>query len=264
MDLIQKISNALPDLLTEAGNIILSAHGVSGNISSKAGVGNWVTVFDTRVQDFLITKLTEQFPTATFIAEEKENQAASLQSECCFVIDPIDGTTNFIKNYHHSCISIAVFSYGEPIIGVVYDPYMGEVFMGIRGQGATCNGIPMHVSDTPLHDAVIAYGTAPYYREELADTTFALSKELFMASADIRRCGSAALDLAYLAAGRNDGFYELRLSPWDYAAAYVLVTEAGGIISRMDGTPLNFTGTEPVIAGNAVLYRDLLAITKKY
>jgi myo-inositol-1(or 4)-monophosphatase len=256
----------LPSLLEQAGNMILEAHDSCDEsaITVKAGSANFVTVHDVRVQDFLMTEIKKQIPEVRFIAEEQENDAAVLQSDCCFVIDPIDGTTNFIHNYRHSCISVAVFSKGEPIFGAVYDPYLKEYFHAKKGQGAFIGDKPIRVSEFTLEQAVVAYGTAPYYRDELGDATFALTKELFLASADIRRCGSAALDLAYLAAGRNDAFFELRLSPWDFAAGYLLITEAGGIISSMNGMPLDFSKPQAVIAANKIAYPALLEIAKQY
>ena len=157
-----------------------------------------------------------------------------------------------------------MLSHGEPVVGAIYDPYLDELFFAQKGMGATLNGVSMRVSSNPLHQALTAYGTAPYYRDVLADKTFDLAKELFMQTADIRRCGSAALDLAYLAAGRNDVFFEMRLSPWDYAAGYVLITEAGGKMTRLDGTAVDYTKPQSVLASNAVAYDALLEITKKY
>lgn len=256
----------LPSLLEQAGNMIVDAHNTDDDstITVKPGSANFVTVHDVRIQDFLKAEIRKHIPNVSFIAEEQENDASVLQSDCCFVIDPIDGTTNFIHNYRHSCISVAVFSKCEPIFGAVYDPYLKEYFHARKGEGSFLGDTPIRVSDYPLAQAVVAFGTAPYYRDELGDTTFALTKELFMASADIRRCGSAALDLAYLAAGRNDAFFEMCLSPWDFGAGYLLITEAGGIISTLDGAPLDFSKTQPVLAANKASYPALLAIAKKY
>ena len=135
-----------------------------------------------------------------------------------------------------------------------------------KGKGAFLNGKPMQVSSTPFSSSLIAYGTAGYYKDKLGNATFEMSKEIFMTArdGDVRRCGSAALDLAYLAAGRNDLFFELMLSPWDIAAASLLITEAGGIISDMDGNPIDLSRPSPILAGNPVAYPQLLEIAKKY
>ena len=264
--MIQTIEAFLPSLLQEAGEIILSAHSQADaeNVITKDGYANFVTVFDIRVQEFLIQRIREQIPSAQFIAEEQDNDSDVLQSDWCFVIDPIDGTTNFIHDFRFYCISVAVFSHGEPIFGAIYNPYLKEYFHAGRGMGAYLGDRRITVSDTPLENALVAFGTSPYYRDTLADTTFSLLRELFMQTSDVRRCGSAALDLAYLAAGRVDAFFEMRLSPWDFAAGYVLITEAGGRISTLDGAPLDFSKKQPILASNATAFPALLALTSKY
>ena len=257
-------------VINEAGEIILSAHkmesGDSDDISVKAGSANFVTVYDVNVQSFLISRITELIPDAVFIAEEKENDPSVLEQAHCFIIDPIDGTTNFIHDYRHSCISVAMISHGEVVLGIIYDPYLGDLYYAEKGKGAFLNGKPMQVSSTPFSSSLIAYGTAGYYKDKLGNATFEMSKEIFMTArdGDVRRCGSAALDLAYLAAGRNDLFFELMLSPWDIAAASLLITEAGGIISDMDGNPIDLSRPSPILAGNPVAYPQLLEIAKKY
>ena len=264
-----KFQKLLP-IIAEAGEIILSAHKMECNenqdVSVKAGSANFVTVYDVGVQNFLIQHITEIFPNAVFIAEEKENNPAVLQEECCFIIDPIDGTTNFIHDYRHSCISVAMISRGEVVQGVIYDPYLKDLYYAEKGKGAFLNGKPMQVSTTPFEAALVAYGTASYYKDKLGDATFGLCKEIFMTAkdADVRRCGSAALDLAYLAAGRNDLFFEMMLSPWDIAAASLLISEAGGIISDINGKPIDLSHPSPILAGNPVAYPHLLEIAKKY
>ena len=253
-------------LLREAGKLFVSAHEVDNaeTVSTKAGVANFVTVYDVKVQRFLLDSIKQKLPNAYFIAEEQENDPAALQHACCFMIDPIDGTTNFIRDYHHSCISLALFSHGELIFGAVYDPYLDEMFYAEKGKGAFLNGKPIHVSDRPLSAAIIAYGTAAYDKPITAEATFGLCKELYLAGADVRRCGSAALDLAYTAAGRNDLFFECRLSPWDVAAGYLLMVEAGGFMTDMNGNALTFTAPSSIIAANPRVYPALLDRAKYY
>ena len=247
---------------------MLEAHDIESrnSLKEKGDAANLVTIYDVAVQNFLMTEITNAIPEAYFIAEEKENDSAMLMSEHCFIIDPIDGTTNFIHDYRHSCISVAMISHGEVVLGIIYDPYLGDLYYAEKGKGAFLNGKPMQVSSTPFSSSLIAYGTAGYYKDKLGNATFEMSKEIFMTArdGDVRRCGSAALDLAYLAAGRNDLFFELMLSPWDIAAASLLITEAGGIISDMDGNPIDLSRPSPILAGNPVAYPQLLEIAKKY
>ena len=264
--LLDQLNEFLPTLLRKAGKIILSAHVKTDDdsITTQPGSANFVTVYDVSVQNFLMREIKARFPSATFIAEEKDNDSGVLESDCCFIIDPIDGTTNFIHDYRHSCISVAVISHNEPIFGAVYDPYLDEYFHAQKGGGAYLGKTPLRVTDMPFENALIAFGTSPYYKDTLVEPSLALAKELLLAGSDIRRCGSAALDLSYLAAGRNDAFFEMILSPWDFAAGYLLITEAGGIITRLDGSPLDFSKPQSVIASNRVIYPALLEITKKY
>lgn len=260
-DLIKK----LIDIIKNAGEVMVSAHNIENeDVSSKEGSANFVTVYDVKIQDLLMSEIKKAVPDALFIAEEKENDASVLMGEHCFIIDPIDGTTNFIHDYRHSCISLAMFSRGEAVFGAVYDPYLKEFFRAEKSKGAYLNDVPMKVSSRKMSEAIVAYGTSPYYKSTLGEKTFALTKELFDKCADIRRCGSAALDLAYTAAGRNDLFFEFLLSPWDVAAGYLLITEAGGVITDMQGNTIDFSKPCPVIASSKELYGEFWDIVKKY
>ena len=203
-------------------------------------------------------------PDAVFIAEEKENDPRMLKGEHCFVIDPIDGTKNFINGYRHSAISLAMISKGSTVFGAVYNPYMNELFTAEKGRGARLNGKPMQVSCRPIELGICAFGTSPYYKDTLSEKTFAFTKEIFFDVSDIRRTGSASLDLAYLAAGRNDAFFEFVLSPWDYAAGALLVTEAGGIITDIKGDPVDLSAPCPVFAANRLIHPILIEKAQKY
>ena len=258
----------LTELMRAAGIIMLSAHlsedNSDGSVSEKSGSANFVTKYDVAVQEFLMEEIKKAIPNATFIAEEKENDPSLLSGDACFVIDPIDGTKNFINDYRHSCISLAVISRGETVFGAVYDPYQNEMFAAEKGKGARLNGRHMKVSERPLELAIAAYGTSPYYKDTLADKTFGLARDVFLAASDIRRCGSAALDLAYLAAGRNDIFFEFILSPWDYAAGALLVTEAGGKITDINGGPVDISNPSSVFAANGNIHPLLVKMAEKY
>ena len=265
-ELLSSVHELICPILTEAGKIMLGATDIDGEggVSEKPGTANFVTLYDIRVQKYLMKELSARFEDAYFIAEEKENDAESLRHPCCFVIDPIDGTTNFIHSYNHSCISLALLSYGEVIYGAVYDPYLGELFHAEKGKGAYLNGKPIKVSQHPMNYALTAFGTAPYCKDTLLEKTFALVSELCRDTADIRRCGSAALDMAYLAAGRNDIFFEFMLSPWDIAAGSLLITEAGGVITDMKGNPISFAEPGSILAATENLHGEVLERTKKY
>lgn len=259
MDL-EAIKCHILSVIRQAGEIITTAHEIESgdNVSEKTDAANLVTVFDVRVQEFLIKEISAFLPEAYFFAEEKENDPAMLAAEYCFVIDPIDGTANFVHDYHHSAISVSMLSRGEVVFAAVYDPYLKELFHAVKGKGAFLNDTPISVSDRTLPYAIGIFGTAPYYKAELGNKTFRLCEAMFAICSDLRRSGSAALDLAYVAAGRCEFFFEYRLSPWDYAAGLLLITEAGGNITDIQGNPLTFVAPCGVIAANKAIYPSLL------
>ena len=260
-----ELSEILIPIIKKAGKKMLSAHDVEeeGAVSEKYGdPANLVTAYDVAIQEFIIEEIKANFPDAYFISEEKENDSEHLSFEHCFVIDPIDGTANFIHQYNHSCISLAMISKNDIVFAAVYDPYLDEMFSAEKGKGAFLNGRPMKVSSRDIEHSIVAYGTSPYRKKELGEKTFRVAYKLFMQCSDIRRCGSAALDLAYLAAGRNDMFFELVLCPWDIAAGALLVKEAGGIISDTDGNSIDLARPCPVIAATPKTYSFLLENTK--
>lgn len=253
----------IPTIMKEASGIMLSAHDIDSAVKSKSGDANFVTAYDVAVEDFLFEKLGHELPDAVIIGEEAdENHTELLKSRLCLIIDPIDGTTNYIHNYRYSAISVGIIDCGTPVYGAVYDPYEDRLFHAERGFGAYVlsrgNDNRIHVSDRHLKDSLCGFGTSPYYREELAKKTFDTVYRLFMATHDVRRSGSAALDLTDLAFGSLDIFLEMRLSPWDYAAGSVLVTEAGGVITQTDGSPIVFEHPCPILAGNPTAHAELL------
>lgn len=239
------------DLVRRCGEVIRNADRGHLRIDAKDGHANFVTEYDSKIQEMLRTGLGGIMPDAHFVGEEGTTQKFSPKGKF-FIVDPIDGTTNFIKDYHHSCISVALVVDGVAEFGVVYNPYVDEMFQARRGHGAFCNGKRLHVSEAPLEDGLVVFGTAPY-NEELNERTFKLAYAYFKKALDVRRSGSAALDLCTIAAGRAELFFELRLSPWDHAAGGLIVTEAGGIVSDIDGQPLAYDRPCPVLARNGVV-----------
>ncbi len=244
-------------VVKEAGQIMLSAQNIQCGVVSKEGRANFVTKFDVEVQQFLFAKLAQLYPTATFIGEEEDQR--NEPGEYCFIIDPIDGTTNFIMDYHHSAISVALMYHGQIAAGVVYNPYLDELFCAERGTGAFLNNKPLKIADLPLSEGLVSIGTCPYYRDK-ADEVFSLSRKLFDVALDIRRTGSAALDLCYVAAGRFVLFFEPVLSPWDYSAASLIITEAGGCVTTIDGTSLDYTKVCGVVAGTPTSYEEFFKL----
>ena len=242
---------AICELVRECGQFIKDADRSHLRIDSKGGRANFVTEYDKKVQERLRTGLLEVMPDAYFIGEEGAAQEFSSSGKF-FIVDPIDGTTNFIKDYRESCVSVGLVVNGAAEIGVIYNPYSDEMFSARRGCGAFCNGDRLHVSPEPLERALVVFGTSPY-REDLTDITFRLARDYFKKSMDVRRSGSAALDMCSVAAGRAELFFELSLSPWDYAAGALIVEEAGGLVSDVYGKDLVYDRQCSVVARNKVV-----------
>ena len=223
-------------IVREAGNIVRTATDIAGKTTEKNGAADLVTKYDVAVENFLREKLTTLFPDACFYGEESEKDCDP-NLGWVFIADPIDGTTNFVRGLNQSAISVGLYHDGTAEYAVVYDPIKDEMFSARRGEGAFLNGQPICVSDRPLHKGIFGMGTAIYNREFEAQTISVLG-QLFARSCDFRRMGAAALDLCYVAAGRYDAFFEFSLAPWDFAAGRLIITEAGGMISTMEGTEL--------------------------
>ncbi|NLD88433.1 MAG: inositol monophosphatase [Clostridiales bacterium] len=221
--MLEKIKYAVK----EAGKLILSDD--ASEIYIKEGHANLVTQRDIAVQEYIINALSEILPGSHFFAEEKSDN--ELTDEYTWIIDPIDGTLNFIHDRRCSSISVALAKDKEVIIGVIYDPYKDELYYAEKGRGAWCNGKGIHVANTEYKYAVISFGTSPY-RSDLTEKSMEIAKKFMLSCADIRRIGSAAIEFCDLASGRTDGFFELELSPWDYAAGFLIASEAGAIVSN--------------------------------
>ena len=235
-------------VVREAGEMIRGVHDVSEDITEKSSHIDVVTKYDTAVQEFLHRELLKLMPEAGFLGEEGEHE--EITTEWTFIVDPIDGTANFVRNFGHSNISVALARNGVSEYGVVYNPYRGELFAAQRGCGATLNGRLIRVSDAdPSHGILLCGSTA--YDRELTDRHFAIMRALYDRVGDFRRLGAAALDLCYIAAGRVEVFFECRLRPWDIAAGSLILTEAGGKVTQMDGAPLDVLHNCSVFAGNA-------------
>ncbi len=249
--------NKIIEIVKKAGKIILSAHNQEAAVTAKEGKKNFVTKYDVAVQDFLFKELGEAFPEAEFVGEEGENDFASKALR--FIIDPIDGTTNFMQDYRCSCISVALCKENNIIAGVVYNPYTNELFSAEKGKGAYLNCEKIKVSDRPLSDGLALFGTSPYHPEN-TDETFALLRKVFDFSRDIRRSGSAAYDICMVACGRCEVFFEKELQPWDIAAGTLILTEAGGIAKNYEGKEIDFSSPNDVIFANPMAYEEFMTL----
>jgi len=246
-------------IVRTAGEIVRNAQDITAHTHLKTSVADLVTDYDVAVENFLKKELLELIPSAVFYGEE-EQERADPYTGWAFIVDPIDGTTNFVRGFRQSAISVALLKDGALRCAVIYDPAKDELFSTEKGKGAFLNGVPIHVSSKPLSDGIFIVGTAIYRREYIAPT-MSLTEQLLRRSCDFRRFGAAALDLAYIACGRAEAFFEYSLCPWDYAAGALLIEEAGGKISTLEGTPLLFDRRCSVWAANADNYPILHELT---
>lgn len=253
-----------PDMETISGLIreASSFFRIDPESSAEAkGYGNYVTAADRGIESFLKEELKKRYPEVQLLGEEQDNSDLDL-SGSVWILDPVDGTMNFIRDYAHSAISLAYAEHGTIMQAWVLDPYRNELFTAERGHGAFCNGKPIHVSGKlHLKDAIVFCGTSPYHRE-LSTWYFDTMHAVFDSCEDIRRTASAVLDLAWTACGRADAYFE-HVYSWDRAAGMLLVEEAGGKVTDFHGNQAEVFGFCEVAAGTPGVLDDLLPILQK-
>jgi myo-inositol-1(or 4)-monophosphatase len=238
-----------------AGDVLRSHWATTSQVSFKGPV-DLVTDADVAAQRVIVGMLRESFPDHGIVAEESAPRAASTGYR--WYVDPLDGTTNFAHRFPHFAVSIALAHDDEMLLGVVHDPMREEVFAAVRGGGATLNGASIRVSQTgALGHALLGTGF-PYDRQQRAGFYVQGLERFLTVSQGIRRGGSAALDLCYVASGRLDGFWEWALQPWDIAAGAIIVTEAGGTVTDFHGQPCLLGGQE-ILASNGLLADQMVA-----
>ena len=239
--------NVVMEIVREAGGLFGNRE-AADHVQVK-GAADFVTQVDLEVQNYIQQKLYELYPEIQFMGEEKENGEID-KSGLVWILDPVDGTTNLIRDYKRSAVSLALFENRKPVMGIIYDPYLKEMYYAKAGGGCWLNGKRVSVTSTQtLDQSLIAIGTSPYYKE-LAEENFEIFKKLFQNSLDVRRSGSAAIDLAHVACGRIDCYLERNLKIWDYAAGMLLVREAGGVVWNYEGEDATDTYMGDILAGN--------------
>lgn len=246
------MNKQLAQTLRRAGDMML--HYQNPQVFAKGAHADFVTEADLAVQSFLLEELARLWPGARFFAEEKKDNV--LTDELTFIIDPIDGTTNYFRGRRMSAISVGAVENRKPVFGAIYDPYRKQLYHAAAGRGAFCDETPLHVSDEPFGRALIGLGTSPYYSEwmELTGRTVGA---LLPRCADLRRTGSATMELCDIAAGRSEGCFEWMLQPWDYCAGVLLVEEAGGRCGNILGGEVTYEKGIPFMAANARCFDEL-------
>ena len=260
----QQIREYLDDatyIAQESGKVLKKYWGKLSDIREKGFPWDLVTEADKESEEIILGLLHEKYPDHDILSEEaglhKKNK-----SEFSWIVDPLDGTTNYTHQYPMVSISIALAYRNNPIVGVVYNPILEELFTAAKGQGCMLNGRLAHVSKvTSLERSLLATGFA-YDRMETEDNNYAEFCHITSRSQGVRRGGSAALDLAYVAAGRLDGFWERGLKPWDIAAGIILIKEARGCITSYEGKTLDLESGR-ILASNGLIHDDLILELKK-
>lgn len=243
--------DAAIEIAREAGQVLLAHRGAAFELK---GAYDLVTAADRASEHLIVTRLKERFPSHGIVAEE--GGRAEMQAEMRWYVDPLDGTTNFAHGYPMWNVTLALARKGEVLAGVVYDPLNRELFAAERGAGARLNGAPIRVStNSVLNDSLVSTGFPSRKRHQNVNIHFYY--QLAMLTHGVRRGGSAALDLAYTACGRLEAFWEFGLNPWDMAAGTLLVEEAGGKVSGMQGEPLDLYGKH-LLVDNSLIHQEIL------
>ena len=243
----------------EAGQILLNNFGTIRDDDVKfKSIFDYVTHIDLESESAIIHRIKEAFPNHSILAEESGEGISG--SDYVWIIDPLDGTTNFIHGFPFFSVSIGLMHKNEMLSGVIYDPSREELFCAQRGQGAFLNGNRISISKTcDLSRALIATGF-PFRKKAALEAYLKSFHSIFAQCSGIRRAGSAALDLAYVACGRTEGFWELNLNIWDTAAGILIISEAGGVVSDLNGGN-EYLATGNIVAGNLKIHRQLVEIT---
>ncbi|MBL0721679.1 MAG: inositol monophosphatase [Sulfurovum sp.] len=254
--------NILKKIAIEAGEIVKKGYNSEKDIYYK-GIVDLVTDYDMKCEEFIILSLKDKknrFTDYELVGEESFKLNFDFSQSKVIYIDPIDGTTNFVHGIPHFAISIGVWEYGNPVMAVIYNPILNEMFWAVSGEGAYCNTKRLKVSEeTTLQQSLLGTGF-PYakvnrgmeYKWVIESIT-----NLLPNIRDIRRLGSASLDLCYLAEGKTDAFYEIDLKPWDIAGGILIVLEAGGRVTNLSNEKFNFSD-KVIVASNSKIHRELL------
>lgn len=253
------LENKVIEIVREA---ILLIRNAQFEITEKGSSSNIVTSSDLKSQEFLVKRLGELISGCGFYCEENELQ--DLSKEYVWIIDPIDGTTNYARGINECAISVGLLHNGKGVLGVVGNIYLEEIFSATINLGARLNGKTIKVSDRPFKSGLLCTAMC-VYKKELAQKCSEIIFDAYLKCNDYRRFGSCAIELCYLACGRCDLYFEIRVYPWDYTGAYIILEEAGGVLKGYDGSQLTFDKVTPLIgANNLENFKIMNEIVLKY
>lgn len=245
------------ELVKKAGNFVFDER-LKSSVNMK-GEADFVTAVDLAISEYLKKELAELYPSIGFMSEEESGELCPVR----WILDPVDGTTNLVYGYNMSSVSLALFDGEKVTFGVIYNPFNKDLFVAERGKGVTLNGKKLSPApDRKLKDCLIEFG-AGSTKKQYAEIAFTLAKEIFKECLDIRRICSSAIAIAYVAAGRLNGYFEKVLKPWDYAAAVLMLEECGAVCSDWEGNPLPFDRPSSFVCGTKTAYDFLLGKVKE-
>jgi len=247
------------EIAREAGKFLKDKLHTAHTINYKGDI-NLVTEIDKISEEIITSKIRTLFPDHDILAEEFTDINSG--SDFRWIIDPLDGTTNYAHGFPFFCVSLALERLNTMIIGIVYDPILDEMYVAEKGKGAYLNEREIHVSNThSIIKSLLATGF-PYDIQVNTDNNLNYFNEMILRAQAIRRAGSASLDLAYVAAGRFDGFWELKLNPWDIAAGWLLVEEAGGLVTDIGGNNY-YLESSSILASNGGIHKEMIDVLKR-
>ncbi|MFQ5897527.1 MAG: inositol monophosphatase family protein [Candidatus Methylomirabilia bacterium] len=256
----ERVRDLAIEAATRAGHLLRAEWGKRHRVTFKGSPTNLVTEMDRRAEAVIIEAIQAAFPTHSILSEERGRVGPASSSR--WIIDPLDGTTNYSHGFPAYAVSIALEVDGEVVLGVVYDPNLEECFVAQRGQGTFLNGERLHVSETQTLDESLLATGFPYNIREANDNNLSEYAAFSLRCQGVRRTGSAVLYLSYVAAGRLDGYWELRVGPWDVAAGALMVEEAGGRVTDLAGTRLDLANPR-IVASNTLIHEEMLAVLKE-
>lgn len=245
--------------MRQAGDRLLEKNDFA--VHNKHGDYDFVTDMDVKTQETLKASLAQILPEAVFVGEEDPDVPVG-ENQYFWMVDPIDGTTNFIRDMRLSCLAVALCRGKEELIGAVYHPWAHEFFYAEKGKGAFVNDTPIHVADKDFHDAVMCYGQGYGKREDTLPIMRPMLEKCYMECCGVRALGVAEITLCYIAAGRMDLYFEQKVMPWDYAAGGLILREAGGVCTNWHGEHPALHEGDSLLAGTIGAHAGILPLAK--
>lgn len=251
----EKLLEVAKEAALAAGEIHMEYFGKNKEIFHKQNEFDLVTNVDRQSEAKIFSIIKREFPEHCFLGEES-GETCSAQSDFIWIVDPLDGTTNYTHNFPHFAVSVGLYYKNKPYLGVVFDPFKNEMFWAAKGSGAFLNAEPIEVSSSEkLSTSLLATGF-PYGRDGILEENLGYFHKFIYKAQAVRRPGAAALDLCYVACGRLDGFWELNLSPWDVAASICIIEEAGGKVTNIDSEEFDFD-IKDIVASNSKIHNQI-------